>query len=66
MRQFDREIADKIRDWAELPPRSNCSVVLLQGMPRKSCCQSFGDRILTNSPTPMDETLLDRIEQLTH
>jgi hypothetical protein len=66
MRQFGWEIADKIHDWAELPPRSNCSVVLLPGMPRKSCCQPFGDRILTSLPPPMDEPLLDRIEQLTH
>jgi hypothetical protein len=42
MREFDPQVADKIRQWAEAPPCLHCAAILLQGMPHHFCCQLFG------------------------
>jgi hypothetical protein len=60
MREFDREIANRIRNWAECSPCPHCRAVLVQGMPDGFRCNPFRDRIRSNLPPPMDEGLLNR------
>jgi hypothetical protein len=65
MRKFDEDIAQRIRNWAEVPSCSYCGAVLLRGMTGKFCCHPFEQRIRSNLPPPMDEDLLQRIVELT-
>jgi hypothetical protein len=54
MREFDRQIADEIRQWAEGPRCADCGVILHQGMPHHFGCQPFGDRIPDHLPPAME------------
>jgi hypothetical protein len=65
MRDFDEEIAYKIRQWAEIPPCPPCGAVLLRGMSHESCCKPFAGRIRNYLPSPMGRELLDHIVELT-
>jgi hypothetical protein len=64
MREFDPDIAQKIREWAEYPLCSRCGAVSIRVIAPHFCCNPFGDRIRDNLPPPMDEQLLNRIVQL--
>jgi hypothetical protein len=44
-REFDPDIAQRIREWAECPLCSRCGAVLIRGMAPRFCCNPFGDRI---------------------
>jgi hypothetical protein len=65
MRDFDEEITDKIRQWAEIPPCPHCGLVLLQGMSHEFYCKPFAGRIRNHLPPPMGRKLLDHIVELT-
>jgi hypothetical protein len=65
MRDFNEDIADKIRQWAEIPPRPHCAVVLFQGMSHEFCCKPFAGRIRNHLPPPMGREMLDHIVELT-
>jgi hypothetical protein len=65
MRDFSEDIADKIRQWAEIPPCLHCGAVLLRGMSHESCCKPFAGRIRNRLPPPMGRELLDHIVELT-
>jgi hypothetical protein len=47
MTDFNEDIADKIRQWVEIPPCSHCGAVLLRGMSHEFCCKPFAGRIRT-------------------
>jgi hypothetical protein len=38
MRDFNEDIADKIRQWAEIPPCPHCGAALHRGMSHEFCC----------------------------
>jgi hypothetical protein len=65
MTQFNPDIAQAIREWAEFPPCSHGRAVLIQGMRHEFCSRPLRDRIQSNFPPPMDQRLLDRIVDLT-
>jgi hypothetical protein len=65
MRDFDEDIADKIRQRAEIPPCPHCDIVLLQRMSYEFCCKPFAGRIRNHLPPPMGRKLLDHIVELT-
>jgi hypothetical protein len=65
MREFDSEIADRIRQMSRVFRCPHCRAILLQGMPDGFCCNPFGDRIRSKTLPPMDEGLLSRILELT-
>jgi hypothetical protein len=64
MRDFNEDIADKIRQWAEIPPCSDCGAVLLRGMSHEFCCKPFASRIRNHLPPLMGRELLDHIVEL--
>jgi hypothetical protein len=65
VRGFNEDIADKIRQWAEIPPCPHCGAVLLRGVPHEFCCKPFAGRIRNHLPPPMGRELLGRIVELT-
>jgi hypothetical protein len=65
MRDFNEDIADKIRQWGEIPPCHHCGAVLLRGMPHELCCKPFAGRIRNHLPPPMGRELLNHIVELT-
>jgi hypothetical protein len=64
IRDFNNNIADKIRQWAEIPPCPHCDAVLFQGMSHEFCCKPFAGRIRNHLPPPMGRELLDHIVEL--
>jgi hypothetical protein len=64
MREFDPDIAERIRKWAECSPCPRCQAALLQGMPDGFCCSPFGEGIKSNLPRPMNAAGGNRIIQL--
>jgi hypothetical protein len=65
MRDFNEDIADKIRQWAEIPPFPHCSAVLLRGMSHEFCFKPLACRMRNYLPPPMGRELLDHIVELT-
>jgi hypothetical protein len=65
MRDFNEDIVDKIRQWAEIPPCPHCGAVLLRAMFHGFCCKPFAGRINNHLPPPMGRELLDHIVELT-
>jgi hypothetical protein len=65
MRDFNEDIADKIRQWGEIPPCPHWSAVLLREMSHEFCCKSFTGRIRNHLPPPIGRELLDHIIELT-
>jgi hypothetical protein len=65
MRDFDEDIADKIRQWAEIPPCPHCGAILLRGMSHEFDCKPFAGRITNHLPPAMGRELLDHIIELT-
>jgi hypothetical protein len=65
MRDFGEDIADKIRQWAEIPPYPHCGAVLLRGMSYEFCCKPFAGRIRNHLAPPMGRESLDYIVELT-
>jgi hypothetical protein len=65
MRDFNEDIADKIRQWLEIPPCPHCGAVLLRGMSHEFCCLPFAGRIRNHLSPPMGRELLDHIIELT-
>jgi hypothetical protein len=65
MRDFDEDIADKIRQWVEIPPCPHCGVVLIRGISHEFCCKPFADRNSDHLRPPMGRELLDHIVELT-
>jgi hypothetical protein len=53
MRDFNEDIADKIRQWAEIPPCPHCGAVLLRGISHEFCCKPSVGRIRNHLPPPM-------------
>jgi hypothetical protein len=64
MRQFNPDMAQNMRDWAESSQCPLLRAIPIQGMPQTFCCPPFGDRIRSNFPPPIDQRLLDRIVNL--
>jgi hypothetical protein len=62
---FNEDIADKIRQWAEIPPCPHCGAVLLRGMSHEFCCKPSAGRNINHLPPPMGRELLDHIVKLT-
>jgi hypothetical protein len=65
MRDFNEDIADKIRQWTEIPPYPHCGAVWLRGMFHEFCCKPFAGRIRNHLPPPMGRKLLDHIVEMT-
>jgi hypothetical protein len=65
MRDFDEDIADKIRQWAGIPPCSHCGAVLLRGIFYEFCGKLFAGRIRNHMPPPMGREMLDHNFELT-
>jgi hypothetical protein len=65
MRDFNEDIADKIRQWAEIPPCPHWGAVFLRGMSHECCCKRFAGRTKNHLPSPMGRELLDHIVELT-
>jgi hypothetical protein len=65
MRAFNEDIADTIRQWAEVPSYPHCSAALLRGMSHEFCDKPFAGRIRNHFPPPMGRELLDHIVELT-
>jgi hypothetical protein len=65
IRDLDENIADKIRQRAEIPPCPQCDIVLLQGMSYELCCKPFAGRIKNHLLPPIGRELLDHIVKLT-
>jgi hypothetical protein len=64
MRDFNEDIADKICQWAEIPPCPHCGAVLLRGMSHEFCCKHFAGRIRNHLAPPMSRELLVHIVEL--
>jgi hypothetical protein len=65
MTDFNEDITDIIRQWAEIPPCPYCDIVLLRGISHEFCCKPFVGRIRNHSPPPIGRELLDHIVELT-
>jgi hypothetical protein len=61
MRDFDEDIGDKIRQWAEIPPCPHFGAVLLRGMSHEFYCKPFAGRIRNNLPPPTGRELTQSI-----
>jgi hypothetical protein len=53
MRDLDENIADKIRQRAEIPPCPHCDIVLLQRMSYELCCKPFAGRMKNHLLPPI-------------
>jgi hypothetical protein len=65
VKDFNEDIADKIRQWAKIPPYPHCGAILLRGMSHEFGCRVFAGRIRNHLPLPMGRELLDDIVELT-
>jgi hypothetical protein len=65
MKDFNEDIVDKIRQWAEISPCPHYGAVLLRGISHEFCCKLFAGTIRNHLPPPMGRELLDHIVELT-
>jgi hypothetical protein len=65
IRDFNEDIANKIRQRADIPPCPNCGALLLRGMSHEFCYEPFAGRIRNHLPPPMGRELFNHIVELT-